>query len=70
MLAQSDKWVPVLLSQPETGINYQIASVHLKDGRKFDHVVIVGGYITKVGESTVIPFSEPEIIKIDVDHGK
>jgi hypothetical protein len=70
MLALSNKWAPILVSQPETGMNYQIASVFLNDGRRFDRVMIVGGYITKVGESTEIPFRDEEIAKIVVNHGK
>jgi hypothetical protein len=70
MLALSNKWAPILVSQPETGMNYQIASVFLIDGRRFDHVTIVGGYITKIGESTDIPFRDEEIDKIVVNHGK
>ena len=31
MLALSNKWAPILVSQPETGMSYQIASVSLKD---------------------------------------
>ena len=70
MLALSKKLAPILTSQPETGMNYQIASVVLVDGTRFDHVVIVGGFITKVGESTEIPFREEEIVGIAVNHGK
>ena len=70
MLALSNKWAPVLVSQPETGMNYQIATVFLKDGRKFDHVLITGGYITKIGESSNIPFTEQDIVKIAVNHGR
>ncbi len=70
MLTLSNKWAPILVSQPETGMNYQIASVFLKDGRRFDRVVIVGGYITKIGESEKIPFSDKEIDRIIVNHGK
>ena len=70
MLALSNKWAPVLVSQPETGMNYQIASVFLKDGRRFDHVWISGGYIMKFGESQEIPFKEEEITSIVVNHGK
>jgi hypothetical protein len=69
MLALSNKWAPILKSQPETGMGYQITSVFLIDGRRFDHVMIVGGYITKIGDSTDIPFSEKNIERI-VDHGK
>jgi hypothetical protein len=70
MLALSKKWAPILLSQPETGMDYQIASVFLNDGRKFDHVVISGGYVTNIGEGADIPFTEEEIAKIVVNHGK
>ena len=70
MLALSHKWAPILLSQPETGMGYQISSVFLMDGRRFDHVTIVGGYITKVGTSTAIPFNEAEIERIVVNHGR
>jgi hypothetical protein len=70
MLALSKKWAPILVSQPETGMGYQIASVFLTDGRKFDHVTIVGGCITNIGSSTDIPFHESEIARIVVDHGK
>lgn len=70
MLALSSKWAPILVSQPETGMGYQIASVFLMDGRRFDHVTIVGGYITKIGNSTDIPFSEAEIEKIVINHGR
>jgi hypothetical protein len=70
MLALSNKWAPILVSQPETGMDYQIASVFLKDGRRFDRVVIVGGQITKIGEDKDIPFKEEDIDRIVVNHGK
>ncbi len=70
MLALSNKWAPILVSQPETGMNYQITSVVLKNGLKFDYVIITGGYITKIGESNHIPFNEEDIDKIIVNHGK
>jgi hypothetical protein len=70
MLALSNKWAPTLVSQPETGMGYQIASVFLTDGRRFERVVIVGGYITKIGDSADIPFKEEEIERIVVDDGK
>jgi hypothetical protein len=70
MLALSDKWALTLLSQPESGLGYQIATVILKDGRKFSKAVIDGGYITKVGDDTRIPFADSDIESIVVDHGK
>ena len=66
MLALPNKWAPILLAQPETGMGYQIASVFLDDARRFDNVTIVGGYITKVGVSAEIPFNESEIKQIVV----
>ncbi|MGH7239687.1 MAG: hypothetical protein ACREHG_06430 [Candidatus Saccharimonadales bacterium] len=68
MLKLSDKWIPVLTSQPETGMGYQIASVILRDGRKYHRVMIVGGYITRVVDSDDIPFRDEEIQEIIVTH--
>jgi len=70
MMALSDKWAPLLVTQTETGMGYQVASVILEDGRQFDRVTIVGGYITKVDKFTHIPFAETEISGILVNHGK
>jgi hypothetical protein len=70
MLALSNKWAPLLTGQPETGMGFQIASVYLIDGQRFDRCLIAGGYITKIGESSEIPFKEEEIARIAVNHGK
>jgi hypothetical protein len=69
MLSLSNKWAPVLVAQPETGMGYQIASVVLRDGRQFDHVMIVGGIITEIAGSKEIPFAEDQIVEIRVNHG-
>jgi len=61
MLALSSKWAPFFKSVPETGMGYVIVSVILKDGSRFDRVCVVGGIITKVGDSASIPFSEADI---------
>ena len=66
MLQLSPKMATILTSQPETGMGYQITRVTLGDGREFDRVVIVGGLITKIGESAEIPFREDEIAAIVV----
>jgi hypothetical protein len=70
MLSLSNKWAPVLVAQPETGMGYQITSVVLRDGRRFDRVMIVGGIITEIAGSKDIPFAEDEIVEIRVTHGK
>ena len=66
----SAKWAPVLLMQPETGMGYQVATVTLTDGRTFCQTRIVGGFITAIGNSEIIPFAEREIASIMVDHGR
>jgi len=70
MIMLSNKWVPELIAQGETGMDYQIASVVLKDGRRFDRVVIVGGVISQIKDIEGIPFSEDQIEKIIVTHDK
>jgi hypothetical protein len=68
MLALSDKWAPVLRRMPEAGMGYTVASIYLSDGRRFDRVMIVGGYITNIGQSEDIPFGEEDIVKIEADY--
>jgi hypothetical protein len=51
-------------------MGYRVASVQLEDGREFDRVAIVGGYITTVGEGTFISINEEEIDRIVLNHGK
>lgn len=70
MLKLSDKWAPILVSQPETGMDYQIVTVILKDGRKFEQAVHTGGYLTKIRGYDSIPFKEEEIEDIIVTHAK
>jgi hypothetical protein len=70
MLSLSGKWAPILNSQSETGMSYQAASVSLKDGRRFDKVVVIGGYIASIGGNKDIPFTEAETETILVNHGK
>lgn len=69
MIALSERWAPRLIGQPETGMGYQIATVVLRDGRRFERVTIVGGVITKVDGIEGIPFTESEISDIVVTHG-
>jgi hypothetical protein len=67
MLYLSDKWATILLSQPETGMDYQIVSVFLRDGKRIDNVTILGAVIVAgVNGSKEIPFTEDEIVDIRV----
>lgn len=70
MIALPDRWAPALVSQPETGMGYQIASIVLKDGRRFDRVVIVEGIIAQIRGFTEIPFRGDDIAEVIVTHDK
>jgi hypothetical protein len=68
MLQLSDKWGPVLVSQPETGLGYQVASIILKDGARYDQALIEAGYVTRIRGLEEIPFREDDIAAIIVTH--
>ena len=70
MIKLSPDWAKGLLDQPETGMGYQIVSVMLRNGDKYDQVVVNSGYITRVRHFSVIPFVESEIAEITVTHDK
>ncbi len=59
-----------LSQKPETGMGYQIVSIILKDGRKFDQVVIVEGRITEIKNQTDIPFTKEQIVNVILTHDK
>lgn len=70
MLQLSDKWGPKLTSQPETGMGYQIASIVLEDGTRWDQALIEDGHITRIRGLSSIPFSEDQIADIIITHDK
>ena len=61
MIELSPKWAIEPASKPETGMGYQVVSIILKDGRKFDQVAVVEGRITEIPGRKDIPFSEDQI---------
>ena len=65
-----EKWAPRLVSQPETGMGYQTASITLSDGRVIEDVLIVDGTIAEVRGCDSIPFSAGDISDITVTHRK
>ena len=70
MITLSSKWATELASKPETGMGYQVVSVVLNDGKKFDQVAIVEGRITEIRGRTDIPFAENDIAEIILTHDK
>jgi hypothetical protein len=70
MISLTGKWAAELTSKPETGMGYQVVTVVLKDGKRFEQVVIVQGQISGIRGRKDIPFSEGEIAEIIVTHDK
>lgn len=70
MLALYNKWAEFFRSNPESGMGYTIVSVILRDGRRQDRAYVVGGTITQVDGSDLIPFAEDEIAQFIVTHDK
>ena len=52
----------------ETGIGYQVISVELKNGKRFDQVVASEGCIIEVRGYGEIPFAPDEIGSVIVNH--
>jgi hypothetical protein len=69
-LQLSAKWAPRLLAQAETGMDYQVVTVTLADGRRFEQAVVCGGVITQIRGLDRIPFTEEEITDLAVTHAK
>jgi len=51
-------------------MGYHVVSVVLKDGKRFDQVVVDQGYITQIRHYPSIPFTEEDIKDIVVTHDK
>ena len=65
MITLSRKWAADLASKPETGMGYQVVSIILTDGRRFDQVGVVEGRITEIRGRKDIPFTEQIIVTHD-----
>jgi hypothetical protein len=51
-------------------MGYQVVSVVLGDGRKFEQVAVVEGLITEIRGRRDIPFTEDQITQIVLTHDK
>ena len=66
-----EPWSKFLLGQPETGMDYQIVAVTLRDGRVVEDVAIVHhSLVAEVRGHTDIPFNPADIIGIQITHRK
>jgi len=71
MTTLPEKWSKFLLTQPETGMDYQIVAVTLRDGRVIEDVAIAGSSIIgEVRGFPDIPFDPADITHIEVTHKK
>jgi hypothetical protein len=66
-----ERWSKFLLTQPETGMDYQVVAVTLRDGRVIEDVTIVHhSLIGEVRGHADIPFDPADITHIEVTHRK
>jgi hypothetical protein len=69
--ALPERWSKFLVGQPETGMDYQIVAVTLRDGNIIPDVAII--HCSIVGEvrgHSQIPFDPNDITHIEVTHKK
>lgn len=57
-----------LKQEKETGLGYQVVAVELKDGRRYEQVVISEGCIIAVRGHYDVPFTFDEIETVGVNH--
>ena len=66
----SGEWADTVRTLRETGMGYTVASITLKDGRRFDQVVINSGSLSRVRGHPDVPFRECDIAAITATHEK
>jgi hypothetical protein len=64
----SQRWISTIKSLGETGMVYVVVSVTLKDGRKFNQVVIDSGILARIRGLSNVPFAEDDIADISATH--
>lgn len=70
VLQLSPRWSGRLAAQPETGMDHQVVTVVLRDGRRFDRVLVESGSITRVDGLDSIPFRDDDIADLIVTHDR
>ena len=66
-----EHWSKFLLSQPETGMDYQVVAITLRDGRVIPDVAIVHhSIVCEVRGHSDIAFHPADITHIEVTHRK
>jgi hypothetical protein len=62
MITLGEKWQQILADQPETGMDYQVCTISLADGRTLEDIVIESCRLVQTDEFS----SEDEITDIEV----
>ena len=60
------RWSDYLLKQPESGMGFQIVTIALRDGSKFEAAVTESHIIGTVRGQTGVPFDPEDIAGIEV----
>jgi hypothetical protein len=66
----SDRWSTFLLTQPETGMGYQVARLTLRDGRQFDGLIVVDGIASGLPPAVEAGLADDDIVEIVVTHSR
>ncbi|MFN0010945.1 MAG: hypothetical protein ACKVS8_04790 [Phycisphaerales bacterium] len=61
MVAIPERFAPALVGAREVCMGSQIATVVLRDGRRFERAVVTGGFITHIHDLPLIPFVAEEV---------
>lgn len=69
-LRLTGKWQDIAAKLPETGMGYTVTAVVLKDGTRFDDVIVMPPYIVGIRGLARITFSDQDIEQITVTHHK
>ena len=63
MIALSARWASELASKAETGIGYQVVTIFLKDGRRYEQVVVIEGQSPRSEESRSFCFLKMRLLR-------
>jgi hypothetical protein len=70
-MVKPHNWSKFLAGQPETGMDYHVVAVTLRDGRVIQDVAVIGSsMVNEVRGFLDIPFDPYEITDIEVTHKK
>jgi len=50
MIQLNETWARHMVSLPEAGMDYQIVDITLKDGRTFEHIVVISAELVFAGD--------------------